>query len=377
MIAVGLKNRPETLRDVEVHDAFRHELARNSATIPATMTGVNYNDSRWTAAFRPDNASLRSADSECAGNQQTEMKKMFSHSLIIFRCVRWPRGKFRGGLARRLRYGSIHHSTGDFYHAIFRMHEPRPRFGFSKTGAGKKFAIQTNPRVTPGARCGAIQNMQLVGAIEFRLRFVERDDLAQRVSRIDDSAVFVFDPHVKRSVIGKAVGHERIGANISLHTAFFGHAHGFLPDRSRIGNFENLGLGIEELVEIGKINMGPDMIRSEIMNAKQRCEIDLSGNTFAGRDVKWFARSVRDRRNGSAFVCGNFKTEPRLALCVVQIEISSGEVCDREVRHHRFVGDVLETGKLQLDLDFCERARGDEAKADEQPPQPHESVNYR
>ncbi len=95
-------------------------------------------------------------------------------------------------------------------------------------------------------------------------------------------------------MIGEPVGHERIGANISRGAASFGDAHGLLPDRSRIGDFENLRLGIKEFVEIGEINMRPHPIRPEIVHAKERRQINFSGNAFADADAERFCPGVRD-----------------------------------------------------------------------------------
>ena len=58
------------------------------------------------------------------------------------------------------------------------MHKLGPGPGLGDTGARKKLAIQTDASVRPIARSGTIKNMELIGPIEFRLRLIERDDLA-------------------------------------------------------------------------------------------------------------------------------------------------------------------------------------------------------
>ena len=37
------------------------------------------------------------------------------------------------------------------------------------------------------------------------VRFVEGDNMAERISGVDHAAMFIFDPDVERSVIGKAI----------------------------------------------------------------------------------------------------------------------------------------------------------------------------
>ena len=95
-------------------------------------------------------------------------------------------------------------------------------------------------------------------------------------------------------MIGKTVGHERIGPNISGGATSFGNADGLLPDRSRVGDFENFGLGIKEFVQIGKINMSAHPVGPEIVDAKQRRQINFSGNAFADADAERFCPGVRD-----------------------------------------------------------------------------------
>ena len=57
--------------------------------------------------------------------------------------------------------------------------------------------------------------------------------------------MFVFDSDVKGSVIGKPIRHQRIGAGIAGSLAARGNAYSLLPDRTRVGNFNDLGLRIK------------------------------------------------------------------------------------------------------------------------------------
>ena len=58
------------------------------------------------------------------------------------------------------------------------MKEARPRFRFHKRRTRQKFAIQADARIRPTARRRAMEHVQLIRAIKFRLRFVESDGAA-------------------------------------------------------------------------------------------------------------------------------------------------------------------------------------------------------
>ena len=90
-----------------------------------------------------------------------------------------------------------------------------------------------------------MQNVKSVFAIDFRVGFVERDNMAEGISGVNHTAMFVFDPDVKGSVIGKPIRHKRIGAGIAGSLAARGNAYTLLPDRTRVGNFNDLGLRIK------------------------------------------------------------------------------------------------------------------------------------
>jgi len=59
-----------------------------------------------------------------------------------------------------------------------------------------------------------MQDMQLICAIDFRLRLLESNAPAQRISRIDDSRVPVLHPHIQGGMIRKPVAQQRIRARI-------------------------------------------------------------------------------------------------------------------------------------------------------------------
>jgi hypothetical protein len=56
-----------------------------------------------------------------------------------------------------------------------RMNEAGPRFGFHERRVRQQFTVQSDAGIRPGARSRAMQNMQLIGAIDFRLRLLECD----------------------------------------------------------------------------------------------------------------------------------------------------------------------------------------------------------
>jgi hypothetical protein len=61
------------------------------------------------------------------------------------------------------------------YFAATRMNKVGPRFGFHERRVRQQFTVQSDAGIRPGARSRAMQNMQLIGAIDFRLRLLERD----------------------------------------------------------------------------------------------------------------------------------------------------------------------------------------------------------
>jgi hypothetical protein len=58
------------------------------------------------------------------------------------------------------------------------MDKAGSRFGFGDSGARKKLTIQPDASVRPVSRSSAVKNVELIGAVEFGLWLIERDDLA-------------------------------------------------------------------------------------------------------------------------------------------------------------------------------------------------------
>src|SRR5205807_10099899 len=122
--------------------------------------------------------------------------------------------------------------------------------------------------------------------------------------------MFIFHPDVKGSVIGKAIRHKRIGAGIAGSFAARGDTYTLLPDRTRVGNFNNLGLRIKVAPEIREINMCSDVIAPEILNWIETGEINFLGNGLARLDVErvHFLRRIGCDR--LAIAAGDFESEP-------------------------------------------------------------------
>src|ERR1700676_1625155 len=125
-----------------------------------------------------------------------------------------------------------------------------------------------------------MQNMELIALVELGLRFIEGDDAPERIGGVDHAVVLVFHTDVERSVIGKAIGKQRIGARAACSGISFGNSNCLLPDRTSVGYLEDLCLRIEKLVQVREINMGPDAVGPEVMNRIKRSEIDLLRDRF-------------------------------------------------------------------------------------------------
>src|SRR5438045_9418901 len=121
----------------------------------------------------------------------------------------------------------------------------RARFRFEQGRVRKELPVQADDCIRPGARGRTMQNVKSVFAIDFRVRFVERDDVAEGISGVNHTAMFVFDPDVEGSVIGKRIRDKRIGAGIAGSLDARGNAYTMLPDRNRVGYLEDLGLRVK------------------------------------------------------------------------------------------------------------------------------------
>src|SRR6266850_8218499 len=73
-------------------------------------------------------------------------------------------------LRRRFDHAAVHG-----YFAFTRMNEVGSRFSLHERGVRQQFTIKSDAGIRLGARSRAMQDMQLIGAIDFRLRLLERD----------------------------------------------------------------------------------------------------------------------------------------------------------------------------------------------------------
>src|SRR5437763_11141215 len=112
----------------------------------------------------------------------------------------------------------------------------RTRFRFEQGRVSEELPVQTDDCIRPGARGRAMQNVKSVFAIDFRMRFVECDNMAEGISGVNDTAMFIFDPDVKGGVIGKPIRHKRIGAGIVCSHAPGGEAYTMLPQSAVDGS---------------------------------------------------------------------------------------------------------------------------------------------
>lgn len=215
-----------------------------------------------------------------------------------------------------------------------------------------------------------MQNVELIGPIELGLRFVKSDDAPKRIRGVDKAAVLVFHADVERGVIGKAIGEQRICARVTRSGTSFGNTNRFLPDGTGVGHLENFCLRVEELVQVREINVSSHAVGSEVVNGKKRSEIDFLRDGLSGRNTERSFRFARsDGTNGLAFASRDLKAEPWLSLAVAKIDISARQIGDGEFCHDRFVGDVLQAGQFDFDLDLG--ARGYRESEDDNGDDPH------
>src|SRR5947207_15539 len=103
--------------------------------------------------------------------------------------------------------------------------------------------------------------------------------------------------------------------------------------------------------------MSAHPVGAEVMKAVKRREVDFLTNALAGRHPERLLSShVRSLGDWLALAAGDFKTEPSLPVCIVKIDISSGQIRDREMSNDRFISNVLEPRQLEFHLDLGGRS---------------------
>ncbi len=79
---------------------------------------------------------------------------------------------------RRPGHGHVAHSAAHRDSAIRRVPQARTRFCFHESRSPQKFPIQSDVGISPISGRSAMKNMQLICAVEFRLRFIVGNDPA-------------------------------------------------------------------------------------------------------------------------------------------------------------------------------------------------------
>src|SRR6266404_2742618 len=118
------------------------------------------------------------------------------------------------------------------------------------------------------------------------------------------------------------------------------------------------------------------MINTQVVDGIKRRKIDSLGYFFASLDLERRLVFIGgNRRDRLTLASGDFQSKPRLALTVVQIDISSSEVGDAERSHHWFISDVLQSLEFQFDLNLpVGSADKQEHAGDAQQQQLHDAV---
>ena len=89
-----------------------------------------------------------------------------------------PFGQLRRLRTFRFGHWSFQHSSGHRDDSIGRVEQTGTALRFQKCRVREKFPIQTHVGISPCSGRGAMENMQLIGAVDLGLRLVVRDDPA-------------------------------------------------------------------------------------------------------------------------------------------------------------------------------------------------------
>src|SRR5436190_99810 len=90
----------------------------------------------------------------------------------------WRASRKFGRLVTRALRWRFDHATLHGYLATARMNEVGSRLGFHERRVRQQFTVQPDARVGPSAWSRAMQNVQSIGAVDFRLRLFERNGAA-------------------------------------------------------------------------------------------------------------------------------------------------------------------------------------------------------
>ena len=99
----------------------------------------------------------------------------------------------------RLSGGRFRHPANHCDFAVGGPFKMRARFRFEQGRVREELPVQPDDGIRPGTRGRTMQNVKSVFAIDFRVGFVERDDMAEGISGVNHTAMFVFDIRVYRT----------------------------------------------------------------------------------------------------------------------------------------------------------------------------------
>ena len=112
-------------------------------------------------------------------------------------------------------------------------------------------------------------------------------------------------------MIWESIGKQRVRAHLPGGGNAGWNSHCLLPDRSRVGHFENPCSRVKKFSQIREMNVRADMIGAEIVHGIERAEINLSRDSLAGFN---FQRRLRiftvERRYRLTLVSRYLEPEP-------------------------------------------------------------------
>src|SRR5437762_3655672 len=155
-------------------------------------------------------------------------------------------------------------------------------------------------------------------------------------------------------MIRKTIGHQRIRADLTGSGSTPRNSDCLLPDRPRIGDFENPGSRVEEFSQVREVNIRSHMVSAKLVDGIKWREIDLLGDPLPGGDFQSrLGLCSPERPDGLLVAAGEFECQPELPVRVVKLNIASSQVCDGDRRHHRFIRYVLQSLEFQVHLNLC------------------------
>src|SRR5438128_2730048 len=105
------------------------------------------------------------------------------------------------------------------------------------------------------------------------------------------------------------------------------HTNSLLPNRTGVRYLEDLGRRRKKAIQIGEINVGADMISTDVVHGKSRRQIDFSRDGLARFQMKSGLRDILGKRSDEmVFACIDLKTDPVLAFFIVEIDVAACEI---------------------------------------------------